>query len=99
VTDISVMRGLQAALTRAAFAADCADERLDRMDSLRGYTVWGAHAAHLEDVTGVLRPGMAGDLVVVDGDIEAIPAQSLGRTGITLTVAGGKVTHAAPGTL
>jgi predicted amidohydrolase YtcJ len=99
VTDISVMRGLQAALTRGPFGADCTDERLSREACLHAYTDWGAWAAHLETVTGALRPGLAGDLVMVDGDIEAIPVQSLGQTGITLTVAGGTVTHQAPGVL
>ena len=99
VTDISVMRGMQAALTQAPFAGDCADQRLSREDTLRAYTTWGAWAAHLEDVTGVLRAGLAGDLVVLDGDIEAIPAESLGKTGIMLTVAGGKVTHQGPGAI
>ena len=36
---------------------------------------------------------MAADLVLIDGDIEAIPAEQLGRTGIALTIAGGRVTH------
>jgi hypothetical protein len=97
VTDISVMRGLQAALTRVPFGPDCADERLSREKSLLAYTAWGAWAGHLEDVTGMLRVGLAGDLVVIDGDIEAIPAEILGATGIALTVAGGKVTHQAIG--
>lgn len=95
VTDVSVMRGLQAALTRVPFAADCADERLTRAESLHAYTAGGAWAAHLEDVTGTLRPGLAGDLVVIQGDVEAIPAGELGRAGIALTVAGGQITHDA----
>ena len=99
VTDISVMRGMQAALTRVPFGPDCADERLSRAETLLAYTAWGAWAGHLEGVTGMLRPGMAGDLVVLDGNIETIPAQSLGKTGIALTVAGGKITHEGPGTL
>ena len=32
-------------------------------------------------------------LRLIDGDIEAIPAEDLGRTGIALTIAGGRVTH------
>jgi hypothetical protein len=97
VTDVSVMRGLQAALTRAPFATDCADERLTRAESLYAYTAGGAWAAHMENVTGMLRVGMAGDLVVIQGDIEAIPAEALGAAGIALTVAGGRITHDALG--
>jgi hypothetical protein len=36
---------------------------------------------------------MAADLVLIDGDIEAIPADQGGVTGIALTIAGGRVTH------
>lgn len=42
---------------------------------------------------------MAADLVLIDGDIEAIPADRLGQTGIALTIAGGGVTHDPAGML
>jgi predicted amidohydrolase YtcJ len=47
----------------------------------------------MEGLTGTLREGLAADLVLIDGDIEAIPADRLGMTGIALTIAGGRVTH------
>lgn len=96
VTDVSVMRGIQAALTRVPFEG-CQDERVSRAEVLRAYTAGGAWAAKLEDVTGTIRIGMAGDLVLIDGDIEAIPAYQIGVTGIALTVAGGKITHQGTG--
>jgi predicted amidohydrolase YtcJ len=92
VTDVSVMRGIQAALTRVPYEG-AQDERVGLMEILRAYTAGGAWAAHLEGLTGTLREGMAADLVLIDGDIEAIPAEPLGRTGIALTIAGGRVTH------
>ncbi|WP_374647244.1 amidohydrolase [Tabrizicola sp.] len=92
VTDVSVMRGLQAALTRVPFAG-AADERVGLMEALRAYTAGGARAAHMEGLTGRLAPRFAADLVLIDGDIETIPPDSLGRTGIALTIAGGNVTH------
>ena len=92
VTDVSVMRGIQAALTRRPFEG-CQDERVGLMDVLRAYTAGGAWAAHMEGLTGTLREGFAADLVLIDGDIEAIPAEKLGQTGIALTIAGGRVTH------
>jgi predicted amidohydrolase YtcJ len=96
VTDVSVMRGLQAALTRVPYA-DCADERLGLMESLHAYTAGGAWAAHMEGTTGRLIPGLAADLVLIDGDVETIAADQLGKTGIALTIAGGRITHQAPG--
>lgn len=96
VTDVSVMRGIQAALTRVPYE-DCQDERVSLMDTLYAYTAGGAWAGHLEDVTGTLRPGMAADLVMIDGDIETIPAEKIGQTGIALTVSGGRITHQGAG--
>ena len=96
VTDVNVMRGIQAALTRVPFAG-CADERLGLMETLYAYTAGGAWAAHMDGLTGALRPGLAADLVMIDGDIEAIPPADIGGTGIALTVAGGRITHQMPG--
>lgn len=92
VTDVNVMRGIQAALTRVPFDG-AGDERVGLMEILHAYTAGGAWAGHWEDVTGTLRPGLAGDLVVIDGDVEALAAERVGATGIALTVAGGRVTH------
>ncbi|MBN8633230.1 MAG: amidohydrolase [Rhodobacterales bacterium] len=92
VTDVSVMRGIQAALTRVPYEG-CQDERVGLMEVLHAYTAGGAWAAHMEGLTGRLRPGLAADLVLIDGDIATIPPEQLGKTGIALTIAGGRVTH------
>ena len=96
VTDVSVMRGIQAALTRAPYEG-CQDERVALETVLHAYTAGGAWAAHMEELTGRLVPGMAADLVLIDGDIEALEPGRIGATGIALTVAGGRLTHQAPG--
>jgi predicted amidohydrolase YtcJ len=93
VTDVSVMRGLQAAMTREMYAEDCADERLSLIDTLQAYTSGGAWAAHRDQVTGRLMVGLAGDLVMIDGDVEAVSHDMLGATRIALTVCGGRITH------
>ncbi|MES2542444.1 MAG: amidohydrolase [Pseudomonadota bacterium] len=98
VTDVSVMRGIQSALTRVPYDG-AGDERVGLMATLRAYTAGGAWAAHWEGLTGRLTPGLAADLVLIDGDIETIPARELGRTGIALTIAGGTVTHDPGGLL
>lgn len=92
VTDVSVMRGIQAAMTRKPYDG-CQDERLSLHDTLYAYTAGGAWAAHRERVTGRLVPGLAGDVVVLDGDIEAVPPEAIGTIGIALTVCGGRITH------
>ena len=94
VTDISVLRGIQAALTRPTYEG-AADQRVPLMEILRAYTAGGAWAAHMDHVTGTLRPGMAADIVVLSGDIEAAPAKDVAGMGVALTIAGGQVTHRA----
>ena len=96
VSDVASMRGLQASQTRVPYEG-AADERLSLMDSLRAYTAGGAWAAHMEGVCGRLVPGLAADLVLLDGDIEAVSPADLGRMGIALTVAGGQITHRGTG--
>ena len=96
VTDVSVLRGMQAALTRVPYEG-AQDERLTRIQTLHAYTAGGAWAAHLENLTGTLRTGLAADLVLIDGDIETVAAENLGQTGIALTIAGGKITHQGKG--
>ena len=92
VSDVAVMRGIQAAQTRQPFEGGL-DERLSLMDTLYAYTAGGAWAAHMEGLTGRLMPGLAADLVLIDGDIEAVGPADLGQTGIALTVSGGRITH------
>ena len=93
VTDVSVLRNIQAALTRVPYGEDCADERVGLMAVLRAYTAGGAWAAHREHVTGRLVVGLAADLVLLGGDIESTAPDAVGAMGIALTVCGGRVTH------
>ena len=96
VTDVSVLRGIQAALTRVPFDG-AADERVGLMEVLRAYTAGGAWAAHQEALTGRLRPGMMADVVVLDADIESLNPAQIGTMGIAMTLCGGRITYAAEG--
>ncbi|HQY44323.1 MAG TPA: amidohydrolase [Paracoccaceae bacterium] len=96
VTDISVLRGIGAALTRQPFAAPGAtDQRVSLMETLQAYTAGGAHAAHWDKLTGVLRPGLAADIVVLSGDIEQTPVSDIAGLDVALTIAGGRITWRA----
>jgi len=46
------------------------EERLTPEQALHAYTAGAAYANHLEQSTGRLVPGMAADLVLVDGDLD-----------------------------
>jgi hypothetical protein len=96
VTDISVLRGIAAALTRPAYEGG-RDQRVPLHDVLAAYTRDGAWAAHWEGLTGQLLPGLAADVVILDGDIEAVPGEKIAEMGIAMTICGGQVTHFADG--
>jgi predicted amidohydrolase YtcJ len=63
------------------------------VDTLRAYTAGAAWAAHRDHVTGTLRPGLAADLVMLGGDIEATDPARIPDLGVVLTVCGGRIIH------
>ena len=95
MADVSVLRGIAAALTREPYDG-ARDERLSLMETLHAYTAGGAWAAHRDHVTGTLRPGLAADLVMLGGDIEATDPHRISELGVSLTICGGRIIH-APG--
>lgn len=92
VADVSVLRGISAALTRTPYDG-AGDERLTLMEVLHAYTAGGAWAAHRDHVTGTLSPGLAADLVMLGGDIEATEPADIPGLGVVLTVCGGRILH------
>jgi predicted amidohydrolase YtcJ len=70
-------------------------ERLDLETSLRSYTVNNAWAEGEEANKGSLTAGKLADFVIIDRDLFAIPAAQLKDAKVLLTVAGGRITHAA----
>lgn len=92
VADVSVLRGIAAALTRTPYPG-ARDERLSLHDTLYAYTAGGAWAAHRDHVTGTLRAGLAADVAVLGGDIEAVAPEDIPSLGVDLTICGGRITH------
>ena len=93
VSDVSVLRGIKAALTRKRWTEGLQDERLDLMDTLAAYTIGGARAAHAEDRKGILKPGHLADLVLLTSDIEAAAPDEIDTLDVALTVCGGRIVH------
>jgi predicted amidohydrolase YtcJ len=72
------------------------EEALSPEEALRGYTVWGAWAEFMDGVTGVLHPGLRGDITVLSVDPFALAASDPDRLldgRIVATVAGGEVVY------
>ncbi|MCO8277969.1 amidohydrolase [Actinoplanes sp. TRM 88003] len=67
------------------------EQALDLRTALTAYTAGSAYVNRL-DTTGRLRPGFQADLVVLDRDLFAAPAEEIGDAAVALTyVAGSRV--------
>ena len=90
VADVNPLRSIQAAVTRAPYDG-AQDERLTLREVLAAYTIGGAYAEHSDHKKGMLRPGYLADVVVLDGDIEAVPPDRIGALKVAQTICGGHV--------
>ncbi len=64
-------------------------------EALAAYTAGSAYVNHLDDQTGAIAPGLLADLVVLDTDPFAGPAEQIGGTAVLLTYVGGQQVFAA----
>ncbi|MHC4947419.1 MAG: amidohydrolase [Planctomycetota bacterium] len=69
------------------------DQRMNRMEALRSYTINAAYAAFEEDVKGSLTPGKLADIVVLSKDILRVPESEIREAKVDLTILGGRVVH------
>jgi predicted amidohydrolase YtcJ len=69
------------------------DQALNRMESLRAYTINAAYSAFQEDVMGSITPGKYGDLAILSADILAIPEDQIPGTEVDVTILGGEVVY------
>lgn len=70
-----------------------ADQALSIEECVQGYTVNAARACWRDHFTGMLRPGFSADLIVLDRDIFACPAQEISQTEVLMTMFKGKPVH------
>jgi predicted amidohydrolase YtcJ len=72
-------------------------ERMSRAEALKHMTIWGAHAAFMEDEVGSLTPGKLADIVVFDRDLMEVPAEEIPHAEVVMTIVGGEVVFEGPG--
>jgi len=69
--------------------------RLDRMEALRLYTVGSSWFSTEEGKKGAIVPGQLADLAVLSADYFSIPDEEIKRLESVLTIVGGKVVYGA----
>jgi predicted amidohydrolase YtcJ len=95
VEDVNPIPNFYAAVTRkskdgkAFFPA----QRMSRIEALRSYTIENAYAAFEENVKGMLKPGMLGDITVLSKDILTVPEEEILKTTVDYTIVGGKIAY------
>jgi predicted amidohydrolase YtcJ len=90
--------GLYAAVTRRTLDGKhpggwVPEEKISLEEALRAYTIGHARATMAESRRGILRPGMAADLVLLDRDLFATPDSELADVQVHATVAGGRIVY------
>jgi predicted amidohydrolase YtcJ len=71
------------------------ENRLDRMEALRRYTVGSAWFSGDDDKKGAILPGQLADLAILTADYFSIPEDDIKHLESVLTVVDGKVVYAA----
>jgi len=98
VAPLDPLLGVYAAVTRRTLDGANPDgwvpeEKITLDQALRAYTAGNAYAMFAEKQWGTLAPGFLADLVVLDRDLFALPAESLATARVRYTVVGGKVVY------
>ena len=71
------------------------ENRLDRMEALRRYTVGSAWFSGDENSKGAIITGQLADLAVLSSDFFTVPEDEIKRIESVLTIVGGKIVYAA----
>lgn len=82
-------------MTRAPWEEGDPDHSVSLHDAIAAYTIGSAYAEFAEDRKGMLKPGYFADLVILEGDIEAVEPQQIRNVRPKMTICGGRVTYEA----
>lgn len=92
VSPLDPFLGIQSAMTAVPLSPQCKPQAQSLLDALDGFTAAGAYAEFAEDKKGRLMPGLLADVIVLDGDIEATPAEQISILKPVLTICDGRIT-------
>lgn len=93
VAPLDPLYGIRAALTRKPLCEGAPEERQSLADTLASFTRDGAWVEFAETRKGILKPGMAADIVVLDADIEATRPEDIDKIKVNATICDGRTTY------
>lgn len=101
VAPASPVLGIHAAVTRQTLDGAhpngwVPEEKISVEEALAAYTRNGGYASFEEARKGSLAPGLLADIVVLDRDITAIPADEIRDVRVLRTIVGGKTLYRRP---
>jgi predicted amidohydrolase YtcJ len=93
VEDVSPIASYYATISRrlADGSVFYPDQRMNRLDALKSYTMNAAYAAFEEESKGTLKVGKYADVVVLSKDILTVPEAEVATAQVKYTIVGGKV--------
>ncbi len=93
VEAVDVIPGYYALVTRKMKNGQAfyPDQRMNREEALKAYTLNGAYAAFEEQIKGSLAAGKLADITILSKDILTIPEDDILKTEVLYTIVGGKV--------
>ena len=72
------------------------EQRMERLEALRTYTLNAAYAIREEDSRGSLTPGKLADIVVLSRNILEVPEEEILQAEVIYTILGGEIVYEAP---
>ncbi|KAF9653004.1 hypothetical protein BDM02DRAFT_3088406 [Thelephora ganbajun] len=101
VEDMRPLATFYAATTRLSYDGDSPhgrggwfpEQRMTRLEALRGMTIDPAFASFTENILGSIEPGKRADFVVLSKDIMEMPAEEILKTEVLATVMDGVVVY------
>jgi len=92
------LEGIKAAVTRQTIDGKQPkgwqpQEKITVEDALRAYTIGSAYAGFMDDKLGTITKGKYADLVLIDRDITTMPADSIDKAKVMLTMVGGRIVY------
>lgn len=95
VSPLDPMSCIRDAMTRKVWKEGMPDQRLSLMETLAAYTRTGAWVEFAEDRKGIVKAGYLADIVILDGDVEAVPFEALASIRPSKTICDGRFTYEA----